>query len=158
MTVLTPEQLKAKIASDLASGVRGGITAAELRSVLVDMVDSIDGGLDISSVYTAQQNFGAVALADAATIAWNVEIAQVATVTLAGNRTLGAPSNLVSGGTYILMVKQDSAGSRTLSYHAVYKWPDGVAPTLSTDPGSIDILSFVSDGVNMFGVAQTGFA
>ena len=53
---------------------------------------------------------------------------------------------------------QDGTGSRTLAYNAIYKWPAGVAPVLSTAANAIDILTFVSDGTNMYGVAQKAFA
>lgn len=97
-------------------------------------------------------------LTDAATVAWNVAGAQTAKVTLGGSRTLGAPTNIKAGGTYILRVIQDGTGSRTLAYNAVFKWEGGVAPVLSTAAGAIDILSFYSDGTNMYGSILKGFA
>lgn len=97
-------------------------------------------------------------LTDAATVAWDVSLGAVAKVTLADNRTLGAPTNLVDGGTYILRVIQDGTGGRTLAFNAVYKFPGGTDPTLSTAAGAIDVLSFVSDGTNLYGVAQLAFA
>jgi hypothetical protein len=97
-------------------------------------------------------------LTDAATIAWNAQNAQVAKVTLGGNRTLGAPTNLVDGFTYVLFVSQDGTGSRTLAYNAVFKWPNGVAFVLSTAVNALDIITFVSDGTNMYGVGQKAFA
>ena len=120
------------------------------------------GGIGIATLNTntwlQQQGFGTQTLTDAATISWNVQTQQVAKVTLGGNRTLDAPTNMVDGFTYILRVIQDGTGSRTLAYNAVYKWPGGVAPVLSTAINAIDILTFVSDGTNMYGVAQKGFA
>ncbi len=107
---------------------------------------------------TAQVYFAEATLTDAATISWDVDIAQTATVTLAGNRTLQNPTNLQAGATYILRVVQDGAGSRTLSYDTVYKWPGGTAPTLSTGSGAIDILTFYTDGTNMYGVSNLDFS
>lgn len=97
-------------------------------------------------------------LTDASTVAWDVSLGAVAKVTLGGNRTLGAPTNLVDGGTYILRVIQDGTGTRTLAYNAVFKWPAATAPVLTTTAGAIDILTFVSDGTNLYGVAQKAFA
>lgn len=97
-------------------------------------------------------------LTDAATVAWDGALGPVAKVTLGGNRTLAAPTNLVDGGTYILRVIQDGTGSRTLAYNAVFKWPGGTAPVLSTAINAIDILTFVSDGTNLYGAAQKAFA
>ncbi len=108
--------------------------------------------------YAQQQWFQEATLTDAATIAWDVNVAQAATVTLGGNRTLGAPSNMQAGATYILRVKQDGTGSRTLAYNAVFKWPGGSAPVLSTAAGATDILTFYSDGTSMFGTIQKAFS
>ena len=57
--------------------------------------------------FTKQQYFGNATLTDAATIAWDVSVAQVATFTfVSSNRTMGAPTNLVNGGFYALAVIQ----------------------------------------------------
>lgn len=97
-------------------------------------------------------------LTDGATISWNVSSGSFATVTLGGNRTLSNPSNIVDGGSYLLIVKQDGTGSRTLSFGSAYLFPDGVAPTMSTGVNAVDILSFVSDGTNMYGSLLTNFS
>ncbi len=109
--------------------------------------------------YTKTQNFDMTTLSDGANISWDLSQNQVASVTLAGNRTLDAPSNQVAGATYILIVKQDGTGSRTLNTSAsAYKFPGGTEPTLSTGANAVDILTFVSDGSSMFGVAQLNFS
>lgn len=108
---------------------------------------------DESQTYTRAQVFGLTALTDAATISWDVSQNQVAQVELSDNRTLGAPSNQVAGGTYILIVTQDSVGSHTLTFNSVYKFPGGADPTLTTDAGAKDVFAFVSDGTNLYGNA-----
>ena len=102
------------------------------------------------SVSTAQANIIAQTLTDAATIDWNVANGQIAYLTLGGNRTINAPSN-IKVGTYILHVNQDSTGSRTLTWNAIYKWTAGVAPVLSTSANRKDIFTFMSDGTYMYG-------
>jgi hypothetical protein len=89
-------------------------------------------------------------LTDAATINWNADSGIVASVTLGGNRTMAAPTNLKVG-TYILHVIQDGTGSRTMTWNAVFKWQGGTAPTLSTGVTKRDIFSFVSDGTTLYG-------
>tara|TARA_R100000995_G_scaffold30176_3_gene13423 strand:- start:577 stop:2394 length:1818 start_codon:yes stop_codon:yes gene_type:complete len=120
------------------------------------------GAADLTATareYTKTQNFNMTTLSDGANISWDLSQNQVATVTLAGNRTLDAPSNQVAGATYILIVKQDGTGSRTLNTSAsAYKWPAGTEPTLTTTASAVDILTFVSDGSSMFGVAQLAFS
>jgi hypothetical protein len=109
--------------------------------------------------YTKAQNFNMTTLSDGANISWDLSSNQVATVTLGGNRTLDNPSNQVAGCTYILIVKQDGTGGRTLNTSASnYKFPGGTEPTLSTGANAVDILTFVSDGSSMFGVAQLNFS
>jgi hypothetical protein len=89
-------------------------------------------------------------LTDGATINWDTSLGQVAYITLGGNRTMAAPSNLKVG-TYILHVIQDGSGSRTITWNSVFKWPAGIAPVLSTPAGRRDLFSFVCDGTNLYG-------
>lgn len=98
-------------------------------------------------------------LTDGATINWNMDLGGAAQVTLAGNRTMAAPTNLRAGATYILIVKQDATGSRTLAWNAVFKWPLGLAPVLSTAANATDLLSFYSpDGALVYGNILKGLA
>lgn len=84
-----------------------------------------------------------VALTDAATIAVNAALGNVFRVTLAGNRTLGAPTNPADGQMLNFEVTQDATGSRTLAYASAYEFSTTLAsPTLSTAAGKVDLLSF----------------
>jgi hypothetical protein len=96
-------------------------------------------------------------LTDAATITWSLTESRFATVTLAGNRTMAAPGNAVVG-SMVLIVKQDATGSRTLTWNAVFKWPGGVAPVLSSAANAIDVFSFVYDGTNFYGTYMNALA
>lgn len=117
-----------------------------------------DGLTATARSYTAQQNFAQVALTStAASIAWNLNTAQTAVHTATENTTLANPSNMVAGGTYIFKFIQ-SATPRTLAFGSAYKWPGGVAPTVSTGSGDVDILTFYSDGTNMYGTYQQDFS
>lgn len=89
-------------------------------------------------------------ITDAATINWDLSQYQVATVTLGGNRTIAAPSNM-SVGTFVLHLKQDATGSRTVSWNSVFKFPAGVSPPLTTTANARDIVSFICDGTFMYG-------
>lgn len=89
-------------------------------------------------------------ITDAATINWDLSQYQVATVTLGGNRTIAAPSNM-SVGTFVLHLKQDATGSRTVTWNSVFKFPAGVAPPLTTTANARDIVSFICDGTYMYG-------
>ena len=137
------------------------------RADIKQNVDNVNAILDFYSTsgpyatvgnYTKQQYFGLATLTDASSISWDLSSNQVAQVTLGGNRTLANPTNKVAGATYIIIVKQDSSGSRTLAYGSDYKFPGGTAPTLSTGANDVDILCFLSDGTNMFGSALLDFS
>lgn len=89
--------------------------------------------------------------------AWDLNKGGLAVITLTANVVMAAPSN-IKPGAYGLIVKQDAVGSRTITWASVYKYPGGTAPVLSTAASSIDIISFISDGTNMYGVSQSAFA
>jgi hypothetical protein len=94
-------------------------------------------------------------LTDAATVAWDTALSQVATFTFVStNRTIGTPTNLKNGAFYALKVVQN-AGSNTLTWASTFKWTGGTAPTLSTGAGAIDIFLFESDGTNMLQVGSS---
>jgi hypothetical protein len=110
---------------------------------------------DVANEYTKTQNFNATGLTDGATIAWDASINQVCSVTLAGNRTMAAPTNQVDGGFYHITVIQDGSGSRTITWNAVFKFPSDTAPTLTTTASEQDELTFRSNGTNMYLVGQS---
>ena len=89
-------------------------------------------------------------IADAATINWNVDLGSVMQVTLGGNRTMAAPTNHIAGGTYTAIINQGAPGNRTMTWNAVFKFAGG-SKTLSTAANSVDVATFVSDGINLYG-------
>ena len=91
-------------------------------------------------------------LTDGATITPDFNDSNNMVVTLAGNRTMANPSNLKDGASYTIIVKQDATGGRVItSFGTAYKWAGGTAPTLSTTANAVDILTFISDGTNLYG-------
>lgn len=102
-----------------------------------------NGWTNKNNVYTAFQT-----LTDAATITWNMASGYNATVTLGGNRALSV-TNAANGMSGCLIVKQDAiTGGRTLTLPAGSKFLGATALTLTSAPGSADILTFVYDGTN----------
>jgi hypothetical protein len=70
-------------------------------------------------------------------------------ITLTGNATITMPT-ATSGKSFILFLKQDATGSRTVTWSTV-KWPAGTAPTITSTASRQDILSFFADGTNWYG-------
>ncbi len=52
------------------------------------------------------------------------------------------PSNTKNGQSGVIRIRQDATGSRTLAYHADWKFAGGVAPVLSTAPFAADMLFY----------------
>jgi hypothetical protein len=92
----------------------------------------------------AASSLALVGLSDAATIAVDFNTLINGSVTLGGSRTLGNPTNASGavGRCGRIYFTQDATGSRTLSYSSNWKFPAGVAPTLSTTPAAVDMLSY----------------
>ncbi len=88
------------------------------------------------------------ALTDGATIATDLALSNNFSVTLAGNRTLGQPTNQAVGQSGSYFITQDGTGSRTLAYHADFKWVGGTAPTLSTAANSVDRIDYIVAAAN----------
>ena len=85
-----------------------------------------------------------VTLADAASVVPNLNTSNVFAVTLAGNRTLAAPTNTSTniGATGHIFIVQDATGGRTLSYNTAYQFPDGTVPVLTSTSGAVDVLFY----------------
>ena len=86
-----------------------------------------------------------VTLADATSVVPNLNTSNVFAVTLAGNRTLAAPTNTSTyiGATGHIFIVQDATGDRTLSYNAAYQFPNGGGvPTLTTAASGVDVLFY----------------
>lgn len=88
----------------------------------------------------------------AGSIFWDLNSAPDAVVTLTnGLNTLSPPLNLVAGLKYFITVIQPASGADgTLSYPGNFKFPGGVAPTLSTANSAVDMFMYRCDGTNMY--------
>ncbi len=71
-------------------------------------------------------------------------------LTLTGNATITMPT-AAAGKSFIIMLKQDGTGSRTVTWSTV-AWPAATAPTITSTASKQDIYSFFSDGTNWYGV------
>jgi len=109
---------------------------------------TFDGSeLDVSGTLKADKGYVPEAtLSDGSTINWNMSTQSVCKVTLAGNRTMAAPSNGSTGQFASITVIQDGTGSRTLTWNAAYEFAADTAPTLSTTANKADLFVFRYNG------------
>lgn len=136
------------------------VTTAKINNGAVTSAKVDTSGVAVlgtAQSFTTAHGFSATTLTDGANIAWDLSANQVARVTLGGNRTLSNPTNKVDGNVYILVVKQDGTGGRTLAFSSDYKFAGGTAPTITTTSSKADVLTFVCEGTNMLGVASQSF-
>jgi len=131
--------------------------SAEISSNDADITyisGQVTGGVSLDTVneYTAQQVVSMVTLDASADITWDLDIAQTAEIYLSGDIALSG-INMLAGGTYILKVTQNSGGSHELSgFGSEFKFPGGTSPTFTAADGSVDIITVLSDGTNMYSV------
>lgn len=81
-----------------------------------------------------------------------VTTAGISYITLTASCTLTFPT-ATAGQSFTLILKQGGSGSYAITWPvSIVKWDGGVAPTLTTTVGAIDILGFFcADGTNWFG-------
>jgi len=126
---LAAQQVLGRLASNLVAIDLA--TAAHYRAKTADKILVTDKVWDAAA---------AVGLTDAATIALDLSTGLNFSVTLAGSRTLGAPTNLKDGQTGYIKFTQDGTGSRVLSFHA--DWKNTSGKTLSTVASTVDVLYY----------------
>ena len=140
-------------AADTIAFVEGGTEVIRINSSSNVGIGTSSPGAKLAVVGTGYSP--TITITDGATLNWDTSLGQVAQVTLGGNRTFAAPTNLVNGGFYSLLIIQDGTGSRTISWNAVFDFAGGTAPTLSTAAGSKDLITWRSDGTNMLEVGRS---
>jgi hypothetical protein len=132
-----------------------------MTEVADDTTPTLGGDLDandkdIHSILTAsfEDEHDNGSQSGAHTVNWNNGNKQK--ITLTGNPTLTftAPP----GATNLqLKVIQDGTGSRTITWPSI-KWPEGTAPTLTTDASAEDLVFLYYDGSAYYGSSLLDFA
>ena len=100
-----------------------------------------DGSVDITTELHSNT--------DAATITFDIGAYAKHTVTLGGNRTL-ALTNVGVGKVFIIRLKQDATGSRTVTWFSTLHWPGGSAPTLTTTASHWDVFAFMCTATGVY--------
>jgi hypothetical protein len=114
------------------------VSTADIRFVRASVASTITA----SKTFTAPVIAPVVSLTDAASVVVNMALGNNFALTLAGNRTLAAPTGVTPGQTGHIYLVQDGTGSRTLAYNNAYVFVSGTAPTLSTAANAVDLLVY----------------
>lgn len=89
-------------------------------------------------------------LTDQATVTMNLASSKAGQVTLTASRIMACPTNIVAGSEAYIYPIQGGSGSYTITWNSCFKWPSGIAPTLSTTVGAVDMVVCHSrDGTNL---------
>jgi hypothetical protein len=63
-------------------------------------------------------------------------------IQLVGNIVLNNPSGMTTGQSGIVLIQQDSGGSRTVGFGSFWDFPSSTPPTLSTGANALDCLTY----------------
>lgn len=125
----------------LAASVDFDLSAASL--VLLSSTYAADLNVSDFGAFGGRVTSGVAALTDGATINTNAALGNTFTITIAGNRTMAAPTNAVSGQKILYRITQDGTGSRTITWDAAFRFAGATAPTLTTTAAKTDYIGFI---------------
>lgn len=150
---LSEASAQAAYSSSVAAEASAVQTAADLLAIddkisdtlgiTVQAYDAATSKTDEVQVYTASQIGEITVLIDATLVTTDLALSNNYSLTLAGNRALVNPTNIVAGQSGSLFITQDVTGLRTLAFGSYWKFVGGVAPVLSTAASSVDRLDYV---------------
>jgi hypothetical protein len=175
----TSSTIKSKLGITTLSGANTGDqvlpTLSSLGAVPNSRVITINGtGLDLSSdrAYTINAGLSLTDLESSNVKAKTFQLTQPTAINSTTTTTLDlstgnllelvltGPTTLAFSnpkiGTYIIKVKQDATGGRTLSF-PVMKWSDAAVPSITTSANAIDLITLIYDGTHYYGSCLQNF-
>lgn len=124
-----------------------GMTATQHNTVYVPHLEI--GGQANTPVYNSGTG---------TTFTLNFNNSNIQTITVTGNTTMNNPSNVKDGAVYTVIIKQGATTGTINSWDTNFKFEGGTAPTLTTNPYAVDIITFISDDVgNLYGLTAFDF-
>jgi hypothetical protein len=142
---------------------KNAVGAAAAGAVLAEITASpASAAAQATIVETGGLAPAVVYLTDAATIAVDASLGNDFRVTIAGNRTMGTPSNPTNGEQIIFQITQGTGAPFTVTWASGYEFSSALPqPTLSSSAGQTDLLGFVynsSMGTWLFAAFLNGFS
>ena len=129
----------------ITSGTQAGDYLKVLRSGTEVAIPALEMGAPISSIISSIGT----------TITIDLSVGNCLFITLNNNITLSLVNAKI--GVYILQIKQDATGSRTITWPSSIKWSGASAPTLTTTANAWDIVTLVYDGTYFSGTSTLNF-
>ena len=121
---------------------------------------SVSGGLTLTDLATSNLKAKTFELTQPSSInststtTLDLSTGNVLQVVLTGSTTLAFVNPKI--GTYIIKIKQDATGNRTLNFPTI-KWADAAVPTITPTANAVDLLTIIYDGVDYYGSCLQNF-
>jgi hypothetical protein len=121
---------------------------------------SVSGGLSLTDLISSNVKAKTFELTQPSSInststtTLDLSTGNVLQVVLTGNTTLAFTNPKI--GTYIIKIKQDATGNRTLNFPTI-KWSDAAVPTITTTPNAVDLITLIYDGTDYYGSCLQNF-
>lgn len=142
---------------DLADGLENCLTRDGQNSPTADIAFGsnkitglADGTADTDAVTVGQMNTRLAApvafepVTWTSPLAWNAGTTPRGTLAVTGDIAGVDLTGTVDGGIYVLRIRQDATGGRTIAWPAGWLWPDsGEVPALSPGADAVDILTLL---------------
>ena len=121
---------------------------------------SVSGGLTLTDLISSNVKAKTFELTQPSSInststtTLDLSTGNVLQVVLTGSTTLAFTNPKI--GTYIIKIKQDATGNRSLTFPAI-KWSDAAVPTITTTPNAVDLITIIYDGTDYYGSCLQNF-
>ena len=131
--------------ANFSTGVTLGNTVVQLGNTVTQLNQMTMVGQVVTN-YTETTN-----AANTGT-AYTIDLAAgtVQILTLTGNCTFTFPTPS-AGKSFLLLLKQDVVGGRTVVWPSTVKWPSSAAPTITSTANKADKYVFTADGTYWYG-------
>jgi len=121
---------------------------------------TVSGGLTLTDLATSNVKAKTFELTQPSSInststtTLDLSTGNVLQVVLTGSTTLAFSNPKI--GTYIIKIKQDGTGNRSLTFPTI-KWADAAVPTITTTPNAVDLITIIYDGGDYYGSILQNF-
>lgn len=121
-------------------------------------------GLNSSNVYTSSQATALVTVASAASTTLDFSLSNVFQLNLGTNCVLNTPTNMVSGGKYVIIVKGDATTYRSLTFSSDWQFVDkdkkqgSNGPSISSAANATSVITVLAVDGKLIASIETDFA
>lgn len=117
---------------------------------------------DRINVCSKAQNVSKVTVSSASSVTLDLTAGNVFDLTMGTNITFNTPGTLISGGQYILILRQDATGGRTPTFSSGWSFTDTYGGTLkgliSTAANAINVITFMVIGTQIIAQIERDFS